>query len=611
MVVSAAKIEANRRNAQKSTGPRTREGKDRSKLNPVKHGMRAETLVLLDEDAQALEDRRLAWRIRLAPGDDVEERLVDDAVVYTWMQDRARRAQASRINANITNHGADQRVAAEKEVDDLGRRLFKDRMGPLVFYPSPTICKKFDYDRKPTTSFAGEGKEDDDSDRPGVLVLSLQSTLLGCEWMLGEWAKLKAIIDAGQSWLSSDKLKAVRLLGKQPFDAIDERDVAMVFLASFVLRPDKDAWYWEIATELADKDVTRFRKSAAVRELDSLKPADAPEARKMLLGIIERATERLAKKAEVHTERARVMAKLLPDLLAFDDSREGESLRRYDLANGRGLARSLAELRRYQHSGPLSVVSGPLSVAGATVDAIDKPDAVGEQSVAHNNATNEATSGPLSVVSGPLSVADDTVHVIDEPNAPNEPIEARENVTNEATIGPLSVVSGPLSVADDTVDAIDEPNAPNEPTDARENAPNEPTDARENATNEPTVAAVDAGCQRLGLSDGSGERGEEAFEEGFSVKACESIQRGCEKVRLARAERLRELNLAARREAEAAMAAASCPSPRAEDPEGSTRRSAHGPRRGHRTGATIADGRRRDRPLRGSRFAVFEGAGSV
>jgi hypothetical protein len=61
MVVSAAKLEANRRNAQKSCGPRTEEGKNRSKLNAVKHGLRAATLVLLDEDAQALEDRRAEW----------------------------------------------------------------------------------------------------------------------------------------------------------------------------------------------------------------------------------------------------------------------------------------------------------------------------------------------------------------------------------------------------------------------------------------------------------------------------------------------------------------------------------------------------------------------
>ena len=58
MAVSEAKLEANRRNAQKSTGPRTEAGKKRSSLNAVTHGLRAETLVLLDEDPQVLEDRR-------------------------------------------------------------------------------------------------------------------------------------------------------------------------------------------------------------------------------------------------------------------------------------------------------------------------------------------------------------------------------------------------------------------------------------------------------------------------------------------------------------------------------------------------------------------------
>ena len=81
-----------------------------------------------DEDPQVLEDRRAAWRACLLPGDDVEQRLVDDAVVYTWQQDRARRAQAGRINANIANYGVDQGQTNEKEVEDLGRRLFKDRM---------------------------------------------------------------------------------------------------------------------------------------------------------------------------------------------------------------------------------------------------------------------------------------------------------------------------------------------------------------------------------------------------------------------------------------------------------------------------------------------------
>ena len=53
MAISEAKLEANRRNSQKSCGPKTEAGKQRSKLNAVKHGMRAATLVLLDEDPDA------------------------------------------------------------------------------------------------------------------------------------------------------------------------------------------------------------------------------------------------------------------------------------------------------------------------------------------------------------------------------------------------------------------------------------------------------------------------------------------------------------------------------------------------------------------------------
>ncbi len=136
MTVSAAKLEANRRNCLKSTGPRTRAGKDRSRLNAVTHGLRAETLVLPDEDPQVLEDRRAAWRACLLPGDDVEERLVDDAVVYTWQQDRARRAQAARLNANIINYGVDQAQTDAKEVDDLGRRLFRTDTGRWRFIRS-------------------------------------------------------------------------------------------------------------------------------------------------------------------------------------------------------------------------------------------------------------------------------------------------------------------------------------------------------------------------------------------------------------------------------------------------------------------------------------------
>jgi hypothetical protein len=45
-------FEANRRNARKSTGPNTEEGKQRSRCNAVRHGLTAETLIGALEDAE-------------------------------------------------------------------------------------------------------------------------------------------------------------------------------------------------------------------------------------------------------------------------------------------------------------------------------------------------------------------------------------------------------------------------------------------------------------------------------------------------------------------------------------------------------------------------------
>ena len=43
-------IEANRRNSRGSTGPKTRTGKEESKMNAMKHGLLAADLVVRDED---------------------------------------------------------------------------------------------------------------------------------------------------------------------------------------------------------------------------------------------------------------------------------------------------------------------------------------------------------------------------------------------------------------------------------------------------------------------------------------------------------------------------------------------------------------------------------
>jgi hypothetical protein len=81
---SQAQIDANRLNAQKSTGPRTPEGRAAVRLNGVKHGLSAKTLVLEDEsesDFHAIFD---ALEAEYEPSTPTEEQLVSQLAMASW-----------------------------------------------------------------------------------------------------------------------------------------------------------------------------------------------------------------------------------------------------------------------------------------------------------------------------------------------------------------------------------------------------------------------------------------------------------------------------------------------------------------------------------------------
>ncbi|MGE3855189.1 MAG: hypothetical protein AB7K09_25885, partial [Planctomycetota bacterium] len=85
---SNARIEANRRNAQRSTGPRTAAGKERSSRNGWRHGLTATNVVAPDEDAAAFDHYRLDMRLSLQPANSMEEDLVERIVVTGWKRRR-------------------------------------------------------------------------------------------------------------------------------------------------------------------------------------------------------------------------------------------------------------------------------------------------------------------------------------------------------------------------------------------------------------------------------------------------------------------------------------------------------------------------------------------
>jgi hypothetical protein len=77
-------IDANRRNAQKSTGPKTPEGKAAVSLNALKHGLRAGTVVLpsenRDEFHQLCNDLEAEWQ----PKTRTEQFYLEQMAVSQW-----------------------------------------------------------------------------------------------------------------------------------------------------------------------------------------------------------------------------------------------------------------------------------------------------------------------------------------------------------------------------------------------------------------------------------------------------------------------------------------------------------------------------------------------
>ena len=89
-MATAAQIEANRRNAQMSTCPKTEAGKATAKLNSMKHGERARTAVpvLPQEDPKELDAKIRRWVEDLQPRDDPERDLVARAAKISCSRSR-------------------------------------------------------------------------------------------------------------------------------------------------------------------------------------------------------------------------------------------------------------------------------------------------------------------------------------------------------------------------------------------------------------------------------------------------------------------------------------------------------------------------------------------
>ena len=83
------RAEINRRNAQHSTGPITPEGKQRSALNALRHGLTSHVVVMSGEDHDAYDAHLLAFTSEYQPKGATETQLVQALADAAWRLNRA------------------------------------------------------------------------------------------------------------------------------------------------------------------------------------------------------------------------------------------------------------------------------------------------------------------------------------------------------------------------------------------------------------------------------------------------------------------------------------------------------------------------------------------
>ena len=130
-MASLAQIEANRRNALKSTGPKTEEGKDASRRNALTHGLTAELAALPDE-AEAVAARVAEWSPTLGPKGEYDEWLVEEMAVSSLRIERCRGRESALRSRSIGRASLSWDADRRAEAEELGGKLATRRRSSPV-----------------------------------------------------------------------------------------------------------------------------------------------------------------------------------------------------------------------------------------------------------------------------------------------------------------------------------------------------------------------------------------------------------------------------------------------------------------------------------------------
>jgi hypothetical protein len=191
--VSQKRIDANRRNAMRSTGPKSAEGKEKSRRNSLVHGLAGAGVVVAEREMNALADRVAMWSASLCPVDAFEMGLVETIAVESLRIERCRVEEdlARDFRARRAGHcwGDERKAVVAKAARALGRR-------------------------------------------PAETAMVLASSAPGCDWLIDRWRMLGFALDKAGEWTDEQRNMALDMLGvaadlrdlETPIDAPEDLD---------------------------------------------------------------------------------------------------------------------------------------------------------------------------------------------------------------------------------------------------------------------------------------------------------------------------------------------------------------------------------------------------
>ena len=384
---SAARVEANRRNARKSTGPRTDAGKARAARNAARHGLAAECMVVAPvEDVKEYQARMAAWKEHARPVGPIEEALIARACHAAWRLERAARQEAAvlRQRANAAAVALEQLERARAV--GLGERLLRD---PINRCATPQLLNP---------SFAAkvaDWKKDD----PAVLAFELERTAQGVAWKRERWGELLLMLDREGFWHYDARYKALKLMGRRPEDVLFDPVVERVTLACHLLHPEP----WDLIEDCHQATTAAEGRPVYYYRVDRLRTRQFPDKGAALAALYDLAWSEIAR---------------LDALLENDRGPKADAAR--DGAAERALHRSLAEFEKLRKARP-DHDGGPIRRGGLHASA------------------------PIGVPTGDRPLAPEAPPAAETPEAAEPPEPAPPTEAPETSVSAPCAADGPPS----------------------------------------------------------------------------------------------------------------------------------------------------------------------